>query len=503
MTRPESLLNFFVLLLILTFLTVMRSCRTPDSEINWPTREWSTSTPEEQGMDSEVLAQAFDLIKEQNINVHSIQIVRNGHMVLNACFYPFPDNSIHDMASVTKSVISILTGITIDKGYIPSVDIPVTDIFPEYRISNMDDKKRKLTIRHLLTMTSGYDCTYEGGERQLFKMRGSDDWIQYMLDMPVIYEPGTRFQYCSGNFHLIAGIIKKSAGMSPKDFAEKNLFSALGIEEVVWPADPDGINFGWGDLHLHPTDMAKIGYLCLHNGRWSNKQIVSSTWIEQSSKRTVTLSENEYYGYGWWIRPSPNPGLYETLGRAGQRIIVWSDKNIVVVFTGGGFEPGVIGEFIAKSVKSDSALPENDNAFSSLIKKVKDAQASPDPIPAEDLPRIAYKINGKEYWFANNALDFRKVKLIFVNANEGFFKITREDTTLEIPFGLDNVYRMSQTGELGLLIASRGIWRSDTTLYLDLYHIARMRHDEIGLRFVENRVGIDMEDIHIEGEYRR
>lgn len=301
----------------------MGIAQSPDSINYWPIYGWHNSTPEQQGMDSETLAQAFDLIKVLNINIHSIQIIRNGNMVLNAYFYPYQEGNVHDLASVTKSITSILIGIAIDKGFISSVDIPVIELFAEHKISNIEKNKMKLTLNGLLTMTSGYDCSYQGSETQLFEMRKSNDWIQYMLDMPVKYEPRTQFSYCSGNFHLLAGIILKTTGLSPKEFAQKYLFTPLGIKEVIWPADPNGINFGWGDLHIHPTDMAKIGYLFLNNGKWENKQIVSSHWVEQSTKRSVRLSDNEYYGYGWWIRPTL--GLYEAVGRGGQRIAVWPE----------------------------------------------------------------------------------------------------------------------------------------------------------------------------------
>ena len=503
MKKLKPLLNLLIVFFIATVPSEKGIAQIPDSSKYWPTYGWHKSTPEQQGMDSETLSQAFDLIKEQNINIHSLQIMRNGYLVLNAYFYPFPESSVHDLASVTKSITSILIGIAIDKGFISSVDIPVIELFPDYKISNIDTKKRRLTIKSLITMTSGYNCSYEYEEKQLFDMRKSNDWVQYMLDMPVINEPGTHFSYCSGNFHLLAGIILKTTGLSPKEFAQKYLFTPLGIREVIWPSDPNGINFGWGDLHLYPIDMAKIGYLFLNNGKWENKQIVSPRWINQSTQKSVRLSDNDYYGYGWWIRTSPDPGIYEALGRDGQRIVVWPDKNIVVVFSGGGFEPAEIGEYIVKAVKSDKSLPENEQAYKLLQEKLKNASASPSPKPLKKLPEITRSINGKEYICDDNTMDFKRISLFFPNEKEGLIKIIKENLTVEIPFGLDDVYRISPTGDLGLLRASKGVWETENKLLLDLYQVSRMDPDDIILTFESDKVVIDFDGVRIKGKYKK
>ena len=493
--------SFLIIFFILTFLSEQRMSQTPESIIYWPTDGWRHSKPEQQGMDSEALAQTFDYIKERNINIHSIQLIRNGDMVLNAYFYPYQERSVHDLASVTKSITSIIIGIAIDKGFISSVNIPVTELFPDCKILNLEMNKRKLTIKNLLTMTSGYDCSYQGGERQLFDMRKSNDWIQYMLDMPVQYEPGSQFSYCSGNFHLLAGIILKTTGLSPKEFTQKYLFNSLGIKEVIWPTDPNGINFGWGDLHLLPTDMAKIGYLFLKNGKWENKQIVSSHWVHQSTQKHSRPSDNEYYGFGWWIRPTPDPGIYEALGRDGQRIIVWPAKNIVVVFTGGGFNPGEIGGFIVNAVRSDKPLLENNPAYASLMKKVKTAESPPEPKPLNKLPGIVAEIDGKEYLLGDNTFGIRRISLFFPNKMEGILKLYMADSVLDIPFGLDDIYRISPTGEHNLPRASKGVWQNENTLVLYLYQVSRMDLDKLIFTFEGNKMVFEFDGIKVLGEH--
>lgn len=154
-------------------------------------------------MDSERLADALDFIHENAIPIHSLQIVRNGYLILDAYFYPFDGNSIHDGASVTKSVMATLIGIAIDQGYIASVGESVVSLFPDRDISNRDAAKEALTVEDLLTMQPGLECDPEPGEPTLHQMRQSPDWVQFMLDRPIVGRTGERFVYCSPGMHLL------------------------------------------------------------------------------------------------------------------------------------------------------------------------------------------------------------------------------------------------------------------------------------------------------------
>jgi len=220
--------------------------------------EWVTGLPEDVGLDSAALAEMFDYIREHEIPVHSVQIVRHGRLVLDAYFYPYSVEMRHDVASVTKSITSTLIGLAIQKGYLRDVQQPVLSLFPNHPFANQDERKHRITLEHLLTMESGWDCGFEAKEARLFEMRRSDDWLQFMLDLSMIAEPGTRFAYCSGNPHVLSIILSQTTGTNALAFARRELFEPLGIHDVSWPADPRGNNHGWGDLQLHPRDMAWI-----------------------------------------------------------------------------------------------------------------------------------------------------------------------------------------------------------------------------------------------------
>ncbi|MGD1082922.1 MAG: serine hydrolase, partial [Candidatus Sulfotelmatobacter sp.] len=194
----------------------------------WPTHGWRSSSPEAQGMDSAKLALAFDYVRLHEIPIHSLLIVRNGYVVLDAYFYPFQAGQVHDAASVTKSITSTLIGIAIAEHKLSSVQQPVLSLFPDRKVDNRDNRKDRITIEHLLSMTSGLDCHVDHGEITLKEVMQSKNWVQFMLDLPMVAEPGSKFEYCSGGMHLLSGIISQSTGISALEFARRELFQPLG-----------------------------------------------------------------------------------------------------------------------------------------------------------------------------------------------------------------------------------------------------------------------------------
>lgn len=215
----------------------------------WPTQGWRNSTPEEQGIDSAKLAEALLTIREQNINIHSLMLIRNGLVVTDATFYPYDGKDGHDVASVTKSLMTTLIAMAADQGKL-QLDQPMLSFFPNRAIANRDARKERITVRHLANMASGLDCTKERDEATLKEMWTTDDWVQFVLDRQVKWEPGTQFVYCSPGSHLLSAILQQATGMTALEFARQNLFEPLGIRDVIWPADPQGVTRGWGDIRL-------------------------------------------------------------------------------------------------------------------------------------------------------------------------------------------------------------------------------------------------------------
>jgi len=174
-------------------------------------------------------------------------------------------------------------------GLLDSPNHRVLDFFDRRSIANVDDKKEAITVQNLLDMTSGLEWTepLNGRPDSLFEWERSPDWVKFILDRPMSSAPGDAFNYNSGNTHLLSAIITKLTGMSTLEYAKAKLFGPLGINDVSWGHDPQGISNGGQGLYLQPRDMAKIGYLYLRNGAWEGKQLLPSDWIDKVTHATV------------------------------------------------------------------------------------------------------------------------------------------------------------------------------------------------------------------------
>ena len=301
------------------------------SEPYWPTQAWRSSTPEEQGMDSARLAQMLDSIRQQHLSLHSLLVIRNGYIVSETYFEPFGQESRHELYSCTKSFISTLIGIAIDQGYIDGTDRRVVDFFPEVTFANLDSQKESMTLEDLLTMRSGLD--WQEGDPVYQAMYQSADWVRFVLDKPIAQPPGSLFNYCSGCSHVLSAILQQSVGMNARAYAEKNLFTPLGISNLRWDTDASGIPIGGWGLQMTSRDMAKLGYLYLQGGKWDGQQILSAGWVKAATQMHTGTDGELGYGYQWWTYPSR--GAYTALGRFGQTIFVVPEAALIVVTTAG------------------------------------------------------------------------------------------------------------------------------------------------------------------------
>jgi len=358
----------FILIFFLASPHVYSSESQSKEGIYWPTKEWKRSTPEAQGMRSDILVDMLSLVQEKGYKIDSITVVRNGFVVADAYFYPFRKEMKHSIHSCTKSIISLLVGIALDRGYIKDIRQPVLSFFPRKTIANLDKRKKAITLQHLLTMSSGIKCrdSYRYGYVGYREMLNSHDWIKHVLNLPMETSPGQTFNYCNGVSHLLSGILQNATNMTTLDFAKQHLFTPLGITDVEWQTSPQGIYTGWGRMSLTPHDMAKIGWLYLNKGQWEGKQIVTKAWVKKSTKGHVEgkLSDiyGGMYGYQWWVDPA---GYYMAIGFQGQFIFVIPEKNIIAVFTStlSGEEMPVPGRllthYILPAAVSSYPLPEN------------------------------------------------------------------------------------------------------------------------------------------------
>lgn len=315
-------------------------------ELTWdyyPTDGWQVSTPNAQNMSKSRLDDMSAFIKDQGFAIDSILIVRNGYIVFEQYLNPdYNQNSLHLIYSCTKSVTSALTGIAIQNGHIDNVDQKVVDFFPERTIANLDVRKQNLKLKHLLTMSAGFEWNEwyppyidaQGNpdfRNSYIQMIYSDDNVQFVLDRSMAHNPGTEWVYNSGATHLLSAIIQQTTGYTMLNFAQEFLFGPLGISDVEWMLDPQGVYYGGHGLYLRPRDMAKFGYLYLNKGTWDTQQLIPKDWVALSTSSYSSFDTSTDYCYGWWRKLDLN--VYYALGFDGQFIIVIPQYDLVVVFT--------------------------------------------------------------------------------------------------------------------------------------------------------------------------
>ena len=448
---------------------------------------WNVSTPEKQGMSSLTLINGINKLLQDRTNIHSLLVIRNDRIVLDVCFPPFRKEYIHDLASVTKSITSLLIGIAIDKGYIKNEDMPVISFFPEYNTTN--DTLKKLKIKDLLNMAAGLKCSWNDGEKELYQMRNSPDWTGFIFNLPFVTLPGERFSYCSGNFYLLAEIVQRATKMTCLEFARQNLFKPLHFGESYWPQNYRGVNHGWGDLCISEYDMAKIGSLILNNGKWNSKQLVSKEWINKI-KPLYKIQRTESYGYGWWL-DSENPDEIQAVGRGGQRLFAFRERNIIIATTGGGFEAGDLDNLVLESVKSFNKNEDHSAKLDSLVKAIQSPTAGRKDAVSTDFPS---SLLNKSYQFEKN--DFNLLAIRFELRNKEYYIVieSADGTIEEHPVGMNNQYITSNAKVSGLPVALKGIWEINK-LIIWYNELSRINLYKYTFTFNDNSVDLEIRDL--------
>ncbi|USB31675.1 serine hydrolase [Paenibacillus sp. YPG26] len=307
-----------------------------------PSLSWQTAGPAALETDTDKLLALEPIIQSEYSNINGIVIIKDGYLAYERYFNGHGPEDTHHVASVTKSLISALVGIAIDKGYIPHEDKKVLDYFPEYITENLDSQKQEITLRHLLTMTAPY--SFEDWKEPLDKLCMQPDWVKYTLD--ILGENGKigAFKYSTAGTHLLSAIISRSTGRSAREFAGEHLFSPIGMRAIPdyemqsfgfddlfgrnvkgWVHDPSGISTGGWGLTLTPRDMARFGLLYLNRGRWLDRQIISESWVEKSVARNANT-----YGYLWWLREEDGIYAYSAAGDGGNLICCIPSLSLVV-----------------------------------------------------------------------------------------------------------------------------------------------------------------------------
>ncbi|MEJ2185597.1 MAG: serine hydrolase [Gemmatimonadota bacterium] len=304
---------------------------------------WPVATPEEAGLDRGALEALVNAIAAGEAGlIHSIVVVRHGRLVVDEYFHGYGPADLHRLASTTKSVASLLVGAAIDRSLIPGPDVALERYFPELADSLAPAWKEE-TLGDLLSMSMGLDWTADQAEN----VHGTgEDFFRQVLRRPVRDRPGTRWDYVNANVDLLAGVIFRATGKHAEAFAADVLFKPLGISAWNWDyGKVDGYELMDGSLQLRPRDMARIGVLVADSGRWQGSQVVSSSWVEESTRPRFTTGQPlGGYGYLWWLGEMPSGHGAEPMivanGWGSQFILVFPRLDMVVVTTGGNEDNG-------------------------------------------------------------------------------------------------------------------------------------------------------------------
>ncbi len=319
------------------------------------------------GMDtSRVVALTKLILADKYPNIHSMLILRHGKLIYENYFAGEDEvhggtrvgyvnhtiDDLHDCRSVSKSFTSACIGIAVKQGFIKSIDEPIFPYFKEYA-KYFDPAKRKITIRNLLTMTSGLEwdekISYLNSDNSERQMDGSNDPISFILSRKLTSTPGTVWNYSGASAMLLEEILWKATGERLDKYAEKNLFAPLGIRKYTWDSMPKNKNMiaaAWG-LRLRSRDLAKFGLLYMNYGKWGNTQILDTDWVKHSLNTEVSRPSEipnipEGYGFQFWVGFMDEGSHYKTDmpradGNGGQNIYFWRDMDILLVFTGGNY----------------------------------------------------------------------------------------------------------------------------------------------------------------------
>ena len=374
-------------------LTAMALSHAVGAQARWPTKGWPTTTPSAVGLDPKVLAKLdADIAAGTYGYIDGMLVIRHGRIAFERSYaHPYdeiyreeartrgplnPHNTpgpynyfndwwhpfyhrgdLHTMQSVTKTVTSVVIGAAIARHEFPDLDTPVLRFFDTTKVANLDDRKRRMTIRHLLTMTAGIDwdedVPYADPKNGSSLMEASFDWVQFVIDRPMAQEPGAAFKYNSGATQLLSHIFTRATGKDIEEYAQQHVFAPLGIEQFYWKRSPTGLADTEGGLYLRSRDVAKICYLFLKGGTWDGKMVVQPDWVSASLAPSVTVYEMPNgspsaaggaikYGFKWWLYSygaAANQVAWGGSGFGGQRPLVIPEKDLIVVFTGWNILP--------------------------------------------------------------------------------------------------------------------------------------------------------------------
>jgi len=289
---------------------------------------WGLSTPEAEGLDPMLVAELFYHAAKLE-SLYGLVVVKNGRIIAEGYFNEGSVDQLSGRQSITKSVVSALVGITLDRGELWSLDQTMAEFFPEF-IPMGDPRKKDITIRQLLQMRAGYPWEHDVSGYTDTMFDGVHNWLPLIEAFVLVNDPGTAWHYSNLSSHILAVILARTTGESLVPYAQEHLFGPIGANLTQWTTDADGYEMGCIEVYLTARDMARFGLLYLNDGMWEGEQIVAEGWVRESLQRyssgVANYSGQHYrsvgYGYQWWVSEAGGRTYWSARGHGGQQIVM-------------------------------------------------------------------------------------------------------------------------------------------------------------------------------------
>lgn len=463
------------------------------------------STPEAQGVSSEVLNRLFDAMNASEIDFHSVMVLRNGFVIGEGWWAPYGPQYKHSLFSLSKSFTSAAVGLAINEGHF-TIESPVISFFPQYLPAEISPNLAAMKVKHLLTMTTGHAA--DNG------LRTNDvPWVQSFLAAPIVHEPGTFYVYNTTATYMLSAIVQKTTGKTVLEFLKPRLFEPLKIEGADWEVSPQGINTGGYGLRIRTEDIAKFSQLYLNKGKWHGKQIIPEAWVEASSKKQWTFTSNPFggktpqevddwqqgYGYQFW-RTQHNG--FRSDGLYGQFGIIMPDQKTVIAITEESFNTQKTLNFIWDILLpglQNNALSANSAGNQQLKAQLKGLQVKFPAAAATSA--IANTVSAKKFMLDDNTLGVKAVTFNF-SPNSCEFIVHHDGGDRKLHFGM-NTWEKAKNGilvnsqlpfpvaslpDVPTAVAGNATWKDANTLFLDIRPVETVNSDTITCNFSDNTV---------------
>jgi CubicO group peptidase (beta-lactamase class C family)/predicted glycoside hydrolase/deacetylase ChbG (UPF0249 family) len=469
------------------------------------------STPGAEGVQADSIISFMNAANKSGIEFHSFMLLRHGKVVAETWWDPYKADIKHTMYSCSKSFTATAIGFAVSEGKLKVSD-KVISFFPESLPLIISPFLAELEIRDLLTMSVGH-------EKEPSYIAASNDWVKAFLAVPIKYEPGSKFLYNSPATYMLSAIIQKVTGQKVIDYLQPRLFGPLGIENIDWETDPQGINVGGWGLRLKTEDMAKFGQLFLQRGMWKGKQILPVAWVEEAGSMKIMqkpeatksqMETNEWvqgYAYQMW-RCRFN--AYRADGANGQYIIMLPEKDAVVVITAESANMQAEIDLVWKHILpalGTTKIKESKNLLAGLNTKLNNQALKPNLSKANiDFEK---SISNKSFQIINDKTK-KDVRFSFID-NSLQFQLNTDSVIHNLVFGNEN-WVAGTTSKFGPYLAGKsknnrvGIspfkvfgsyaWKDAKTLEMTLRYIESPHTETILCVFDEDKVSIDFQDIY-------